>query len=213
MRRAGVLAVVLIGAGFAGCAQPAPDAVDIEESFEQGLASWERDADVPDDPNRPGQKVNWTIQQTRDRARTGKQSAQMLLDGRQDDGTIWLQREVPVQPDRRYRINVTAHAYSRTESFNTIAHLVLVAGPGDPGAEGDFPAPGNRTVQDGRGREVAGGLREPLDRAAGWEPYSFEWVSPGTADASLHVAVGITAVWETEMTYEIDDVQIVAAPV
>lgn len=211
MDRPILLAVLLVSATLAGCTDPMDRTVQIDESFEEGLGGWARDADVPDDPNRPGRKVNWSIDPTTNRSRTGDASARLFLDGRQDDGTIWLERTVEVPPDARYRINVTAHAWSRSESFNTIAHLVMVGGLVDPEAEGDFPPPGESRVQ-GKEGVVAGGLREPLDQRAGWRPYSFEWVTPELATGTLHVAVGITAVWETEMTYDVDDVRILVVP-
>lgn len=211
MLRMVAFAVLVLAVTLAGCTEPMDRTVQVDASFEAGLDAWARDADVPEDPNRPGRKVNWSIEGTTNRSRTGDASARLFLDGRQDDGTIWLERTVDVPPDARYRINATAHAWSQAESFNTIAHLVMVGGLVDPEAEGDFPSPGEDRVRR-NGTTVAAGLREPLNQQAGWRAYSFEWVTPELAAGTLHFAVGITAVWETEMTYDVDDIRILVVP-
>lgn len=129
------------------------------------------------------------------------------LDGRQDDGTVWVVRPVPVEPGHAYDVRVEARAHSQSDSasFNTLAYLMAYAGTTPPEGEGSFPRPNtNSTGEDW----PTGGLREPLDRVAGWETYAFEWTSPVVAGDRLYVAVGISAVWETEMTYFLDEVRI-----
>ena len=38
-----------------------PKPILYNESFEEGFANWEADADVPPDPNNPGQYVAWNV--------------------------------------------------------------------------------------------------------------------------------------------------------
>lgn len=177
----------------------------IDTSFEDGIVVWTKGSDVPDDPNRPGE-VAWNITSSTERARTGDRSVAFQLDGRQDDGTIWIVQPIRVEPDQRYRANVSAWAYSEAESFNTIAHLVMRLGHQAPQAEEDFPPPGENST--GKANATAGGLREALDQQAGWKRYRFTWTVPASQARTLYMAVGISAVWETEMTYHVDDLSI-----
>ncbi len=203
----------LATAGLAGClsdgdGSPAP--VTFTDGFEGGLSGWETDSDVPADPNHPGQAVAWRIERSTERAASGSASLRYLLDGRQDDGTIWVVRPVTVDPGRAYDVSMRAAGWSASESFNTLAHLVLFAGPSRPADEGSFPAPGANST--GAGVTPVGGLREPLNQAAGWRNYAFTWQTPELESGTLAIAVGITAVWETELTYFVDDVELMAEP-
>jgi hypothetical protein len=188
----------------AGCGSDGGTEYRLSEGFETDLREWETGADVPDDPNHPGRPVDWSITRSTERAATGDASVRYALDGRQDDGTVWVVRTVSVDPGRRYSADVSALAWSRRESFNTVAHLVAYLGPDRPTSEQSFPGPMENSTGADR---PAGGLREPLDRAAGWEEYAFTWASPRLESGTLSLAIGISAVWETEMTYFVDDVE------
>lgn len=180
------------------------------EGFEADLDAWKRDADVPDDPNDPGEPVEWMIEQSMERAAGGNVSLRYVLDGRQDDGTIWVTRPVEIESGRAYDVRMTAQAWSASESFNTLAHLVMYAGPTKPTVEESFPAPGENSSDAGVAE--TGGLREPLNQREGWLEYSFAWTTPTLDTDTIHVAVGISAVWETEMTYFVDDVAVSVTP-
>lgn len=178
----------------------------LSEDFEQGIAAWGMERDLPDDPNRGGE-VAWNITPTPEEARSGGWSIRFALDGRQDDGTIWVFQDLPM-PDQAYDAEVSYWAWSRSESFNVLAHTVAYLGPDAPRAEGDFPAPGQNSATDDLGH---GGLREPLDQAEGWMEYTFTWRVPADVDV-VHLAIGISAVWETEMSYPVDDVEVMFTP-
>lgn len=178
------------------------------DSFEGGIDNWTQGADVPDDPNEPGDKVAWNITVSDERAKEGSRSVNFTIDGRQDDGTIWIVRSFETRPDTRYWANVSAHAWSASESFNTIAHFVMYLGTEPPQNERSFPQSGDSGNIDDR----SGGLRQPLNLEEGWREYGFEWGAPATEDGVLHVTIGITVVWETEMTYFADDLQVTLDP-
>lgn len=208
LQSAGILTV-----GLAGCRSPgrgSPDTVGFTEGFEEGLRGWERDADVPEDPNNPGNPVEWRITISTDRAAGGSASLRYFLDGRQDDGTIWVVHPVDVEAGRSYDVSMRADAWSASESFNTLAYLVMYAGSPRPTSEGSFPEPGANST--GAGVTETGGLREVLNQTEGWKTYSFEWQTPKLERDRIYVAVGISAVWETEMTYFVDDVKLSATP-
>lgn len=188
----------------------APETVGFADGFEEGFTGWTRDSDVPEDPNNPGNPVAWMITRSTERAAAGSASLRYYLDGRQDDGTIWIVQGISVEAGHAYDVSMRTDAWSASESFNTIAHLVMYAGPGRPSSEGSFPEPG--TNSSDAGVTDNGGLREPLNQAEGWIPYAFSWKTPELETETIYIAVGISAVWETEMTYFVDDVKLSATP-
>lgn len=203
--RAWIICIVLVLPGCFGSDGGAP--ASFEDSFEEGFRDWRVDEHVPDDPNNPGFKVSAGASIS-DQARSGGNALRFHLDGRQDDGTVWVERTVPFDAGATYRFNVSFWAWSESESFNTLAYAVAYLGPDDPEREEDFPEPMQNSRQDELG---FGGLREPLDRAEGWEEYSFTWDGEVPDNGGLFLAIGISAVWETEMQYDLDDVQVTAS--
>ena len=186
------------------------ETIGFADGFEEEFAGWSRDSDVPEDPNNPGNPVAWMITRSTERAASGAASLRYHLDGRQDDGTIWIVRGISVEAGRAYDVSVRTDAWSASESFNTIAHLVMYAGTSRPTSEGSFPKPGSNSSD--AGVMDTGGLREPLNRAEGWIPYAFSWKTPELETETIYIGVGISAVWETEMTYFVDDVKLTATP-
>lgn len=202
------LAAILLTALVAGCISSTTTGgldVDFADGFEAGLSEWAPRSDLPEDPNRPGQRVNWTIQTDDARTRNGTAALNFTLDGRQDDGTIWVVRAFPVASGRTYTVSASVWFFSESESFNTIAHVVLSVSDHEPTGEGSFPSPG--ADPDGPA------LREPLNQAAGWVEYRVAGTVADADDGVVHVAFGISAVWETEMTYYADDVVVTLRPV
>jgi len=160
--------------------------VALEEGFEGGLSSWTIGADVPEDPNNPGNPVAYSITQSVLKHYEGAYSAEFTIDGLQDDGTIWLARSIQV-PAGASKVDLEFQLYSETESFNTLAVAVAHIGPTQPELEEDL--------------QVLG----PANQVAGWKLYSLSVdASPGDA----WVAFGISVRWETEMTYWVDSVKV-----
>lgn len=204
-------ALILASALAAGCAgDQGAQPVQVLERFEEDLTPWEKDADVPDDPNRPGEKVEWSIELSDEEATSGERSARLAIDGSQDDGTIWIVRGIQVSPAASYEATVQVQAWSQSESFNHITDLVLYLGAQAPTAEDDFPRSENGsagTTPDGQ----AAGIREPLHQTEGWQAYGFDWITPGDAER-LYVAVGISVVWETQVHHFVDDLSVDLQP-
>ena len=86
----------------------------------------------------------------------------------------------------------------------------MYAGTTRPTAEASFPEPGGNS--SGAGVTKTGGLRETLNQVEGWMPYAFSWKTPNLERETIHLAVGISAVWETRMSYFVDDVEVSAVP-
>lgn len=196
------------GAVLAGCLEgPQPRQVTMTESFESGLGDWDSRGHVGDDA---GGEFDWAIEVTDERAATGDHSLAIFTEGTHDDGTAWIVKPVELVEGTAYDVRGRVRAWAESESFNTIRHLVVSVAPEEPTAESDFPGPNvNSTGQQGLS---AGGLREPLDRVAGWSDYTFEWATPELASKTLSVAVGVTVVWESDRTDYLDAVKVDFVP-
>jgi hypothetical protein len=192
-----------LGSALAGCVAPsAGDGTLLAESFEGGLDGWETAAAAG--PEVPPGGFNWAIRRSRDRAAAGEWSLEVFTEGDHDDGTAWAVTELP-PPTGDGGFEASVSAWSPSESFNTLRHLVAYLGPERPTAEADFPDPGaNSTAVPGA---PFGGLREPLHLAAGWREYRFEWDPPEAPDA-LYLAVGVSVVWESDATHYLDSVAV-----
>jgi len=192
-----VAAVVIIAAALSGIIliQPSsnkPQTTTINQGFEDGFGAWVKGADVPADPNHPGHTVNWTINTVTNQSFAGNHSAQFYLDGRQDDGTIWLTRNLTLTPNSTRNVTLTFQLWSNNESFNTIANAVVYMGMKNATSESDFHAIG------------------AANQAAGWKSYSYSALVETGGSGNINVALGISAVWETQMTYYIDDIVVTA---
>lgn len=160
------------------------DGIDFQNgSFEDRLAHWVPGSDVPEDPN-TGNPVAHTISVSPVRASDGTSSVELFIDGRQDDGTIWVQQHAVLEGVETLAFDV----YSPEESFNTITKVAAYAGPNpsNPLTEADFDT--ERAVED----------------HAGWKTHEY----PVAHDASGLVAVGMSVVWETEVTRYVDNVRL-----
>jgi hypothetical protein len=125
----------------------------------------------------------------------GTASARFTLDGSQDDGTIWLTRPFDVAAEESFRVQLTFDLWSASESFNTLANVAATAGSRPPREENDF------------------NLGQPANQSEGWRTYEYEFDVRSGSEGEIWVAFGISAVWETEMTYYVDDVRVEIAPI
>lgn len=191
----------------AGClGPPRGERVVVTEGFEAGLDDWELRGHVGPDA---GDDFAWYIETSDERAATGSRSLAVFTEGSHDDGTAWIARAIPVVEGTAYDVTGSVRAYAASESFNTVRHLVFAVGP-EPTTEADFPAPD--ADSSGTPDLPAGGLRAPLDREAGWSTYEFSWSSPPLSTDRVHLAVGVSVVWETDRTDFLDDVRVVLVP-
>jgi hypothetical protein len=175
-------------------APSADEPVAFHEGFEGTLDGWQRGADVPEDPNQPGQPVDWRIELSSDQVAEGTASARFTLDGSQDDGTIWLMRPLDVPPEEPLRVELSFELWSASESFNTLANIAAYAGSEPPGEENDF------------------NLHQTANQVEGWKTYEYAFDVHSNAEGQLWVALGVSVVWETEITYYVDNVHVRAAP-
>jgi len=119
------------------------------ESFEENFGGWIEDADVPPDPNNPGHPVAWNISRVTSLAHSGRYSVELYIDGRQDDGTVWIEKKISVKNNSQIHVKVSFEFHSEQESFNVIADVCAYAGISNPEVEEDF-------VVLGSANEIAG---------------------------------------------------------
>jgi len=182
-----IIIAIAIGAIIALQINLAPQVVT--EDFEENFGEWSANAYVPPDPNSPGNTVQWHIRRASNISHSGAYSAELFIDGKQDDGTIWLERKISVKQNAQVRVSVSFWLYSEQESFNTIAAVVAYAGVAKPEVEDDFAVVGS------------------ANEVAGWKNYVYEANVNADSTSEAWVAVGISVRWETTMTYYIDDVK------
>ncbi len=157
----------------------------LSDSFERGIDGWTPGYDLPDDANNPGHKVAWNITVSNETSRVGLRALKMYVDGRQDDGTVWLQRTVAASANQT--VTLSLWAYSQGENFNTHDVVVAYIGAQPPKGEGSF--------------EVLG----PGDSWTGWKQYIYTAKASGEG-GTLYVAFGISVRWETDIVQYFDDV-------
>lgn len=159
------------------------------EGFEQDFGGWMKGADVPLDPN-TGNSVAWNVSQVASLAHSGQYSVELSIDGRQDDGTVWIEKKMLVRKDSEIEVEVSFEFYSEQESFNIIAGVCAYVGIPKPEAEADFTVIGQ------------------ANEVAGWKHYTHKTTQHIGSSGEVWVALGITVRWETEMTYNVDDVKV-----
>jgi hypothetical protein len=179
-----VIATVLIAIAFGGCVSGSK--IILQEGFEQGMGDWEVGKDLPidHDTDRP---VEGSVAISSECARSGEASINITIDGRQDEGTVWIMRSAEV-PSGLTNLKTSFFVYSESESFNTIAQVVAYIGDDQPVNESSFERLG------------------PANPAEGWNEFHLE--KKLDSDGEIWIAVGISVAWETWMTYFIDDLSV-----
>jgi len=186
----GVVIVILTIISVAAGLYFQPKTTTYIEGFEEDLGGWEGDADVPPDPNNPGSPVDWKISRVTSPVKSGQYSVELYIDGRQDDGTVWIEKKLSVRKNTQIQVKVSFDVYSESESFNVIAGVVGFTGTFNPEVEADFAVLGQ------------------ANEVAGWKRYTHTATGNTSSSGEVWVAVGISVLWETEMTYNLDNVKV-----
>lgn len=163
-----------------------PDGTLTNGSFESGLDGWAVGTDLPEDPENPGHPVEAHASPVTAHAAHGQRAIKLFIDGRQDDGTIWVQQSV----DFRDVETLAVVIHSPGQSFNTITKVAAYAGPS--------PAKGNELTESDFNTERS------IEDHDGWKGFEY----PIEIDAMGIIAVGISVVWETEVTRYLDNIRV-----
>jgi hypothetical protein len=165
-----------------------PEYVVGTESFEHaGRFAWHADFDVPKQFEYPGPK-SFYVNHSNGEAYHGEHSMELYLDGTADDGTIWIETAVPVEPNAYYDVqaNFEVFRYQPDIAFQPVAAVTLF----DPEMERDFQV-----------------LNDPAQD--GWTLHSYRKVIFSGPYDMVNIAVGLTCTWETPGTFFIDLVRTV----
>jgi hypothetical protein len=167
-----------------------PKPATYTEGFEQDFGGWTGDANVPPDPNNLGSLVEWNVSRVTSPTKSGQYSVEVYIYGRQDDGTVWIEKALSAKRNSEIQVKISFDFYSESESFNVIAAVVGFAGTSDPVAEADFTVLGQ------------------ANEASGWKRYTYNATLKTGSSGEVWVAVGISVRWETKMAYNLDDIEI-----
>ena len=107
----GVVIVILTIISVAAGLYFQPKTTTYIEGFEEDLGGWEGDADVPPDPNNPGSPVDWKISRVTSPVKSGQYSVELYIDGRQDDGTVWIEKKLSVRKNTQIQVKVSFDVY------------------------------------------------------------------------------------------------------
>lgn len=172
-------------------------------SFEAGFEGWEIDGDVPTFPCNTGQTAYpecestgqalqrlWSIRRSTEQAQDGLHSLKITMDGQSDDGTAWIVRSFPVQPNTTYHVDLDFYVGLLNGSvFNTWS-IVAYARTKRPALEADFTRIG----------DTGAGL--------GWVPFSYSTDIDAGDASEVWLAVGIRVNWETWRTFYLDNITV-----
>ena len=167
-----------------------PDQTTFFDDFENDFGDWTIGSQVPEDPNNLGLGVEWIIQRSTNHSFSGKYSVLFGIDGRQDDGTIWITRKLMLEPNSEKSVNISFQLWSGEESFNTLVAVVGYIGINKPQAEPDF--------------QVLGAANQ----VSGWKAYGLSKEIVTNNIGEVFVALGISVRWETKLIYFADSVEI-----
>jgi len=152
------------------------------ESFETGFGGWRPDTD--------GLAPVADVTRSTKQAYDGIFGLRVFMDGRQDDGTTWVERKLAVKPNAKVRVTLTFWLWSERESFVNKWAVVAAAGVRDPERESDFTIVGQ------------------TEDVAGWKQYELAETFTADSTGTIWVAMGTSVLWETEREHFLDYVTV-----
>ena len=181
---AAAAAVVLVA--VVAVTAPASAATVVQESFENGFGQWRPDTD--------GRAPTATVTISGEQAFDGAKSVKIFMDGRQDDGTAWIETQLSGPPLARLRVTLSFQLWSPGQGVAGGWVVVGHAGTADPEAEADFTRLGYTDV------------------VAGWRPYVRGWTIRTDRTGKFWVALGTSVVWEVQKFHFMDSVRVDVVP-
>ncbi len=150
---------------------------------ETGFGAWAADGDVPFDANIDLAR-QWQAVRTRTESYEGDTSVSLYLDGRSDDGTVWLERWVPVDPDSKCAVDLS---FAFGIGADMATSPVYFIGLYDPEQETDFTR---------------------MELVGGWNVYEASQTVLTGSSTRIWVAVGLTVSWEIPVRHYLDAIKI-----
>lgn len=158
--------------------------------FENSLQGWTRDHFIDCEQDPTPCTFEWRINRSTQQAKGGTHSLKGTLNGLNDDGTIWMERQFDFGANTQATVTISFWLWSRDAADINTWPVVAFIGKRNPETEEDFTIVGQ------------------TDRRAGWARYELtRTLSTGTS-GRVWVAFGFGATWETERTYFMDSVRV-----
>lgn len=177
----GAISLIVQAGGAAQAATSPQPTATYKESFEQDMGGWQ--------PVSDGLARAWRVYRTTEQASDGEFGVGFETDGRDDDGTVWIQRAFRAQPNTTVTVSLSFSLHSRSAGAVNGWNVVGFAGTRTPRSEEDFSVIGK------------------TDRAGGWAPYTFRTRVTTDGSGTVWVAAGVSVLWETIRTYYVDLVE------
>lgn len=136
--------------------------------------------------------LNWQTTRTTDEAHEGAFSLNMTSSGQWDDGTIWIQRPILLEPGK-WEIDLQFYLHDTVNSPINAFPVVAYIGFDPPQEELDF--------------EQIGATGQ-----MGWNPYDYSHTLVVDEPTAAWVAAGYSITWETCRTFHIDSVTVSGVP-
>ncbi|MFW6041114.1 MAG: hypothetical protein ACOC85_04690 [Thermoplasmatota archaeon] len=161
-------------------------------SFEENWDGWKPQAIDVDDP-----EVNWTIERTSELTYSGNYSMKFHLENWHDQGKIWIQRTIDLEPEKNYNVRMKlSFASSDFGSFN-LWKILVGGGPHEPEDIEDLTYPENT------------GIGADEDNGYQWMEKEYKFDAKTNSEGEMYIYVGVWGTWETERTYYVDDIEVV----
>lgn len=121
----------------------------------------------------------------------GNHSVELFMDGRHDDGVVWLEKKFQVR-EMTEKIHLSGHIFSEFESAVNNWAVLIYIGLQNPETETDL-----RGINDE-------GIIGRTEEVAGWQSYSRSVSMTVPAHTIVYLAFGISITSEYNRTYYID---------
>ena len=138
------------------------------------------------------------IVEDKDHVYHGNKSVRLNIDGRHDDGSVWLLASIPVtllgSPETIHSLEISGWVWSSVQSNFNVWPIIAAIEENKPFS--------NETKQEEDFEKIG-----YTEEKAGWTEYTLKrrrFKLPDNEKSLIHFAFGISVTWETQRTYWID---------
>ncbi len=153
-------------------------------NYEDGMEGWEPDHQITCGDATPPCEFVWGVQRSTEQAKQGRYSLRVSLDGRNDDGTVWIER--PFSVPSTVTVNLSFWLWSPSESQANRWPVLANVGIRNPRSEADFTIIGE------------------TDTAPGWVQHTYSRTFKTGEATRIWVGYGVGATWEIARVYYLD---------
>lgn len=161
--------------------------------FESSLDGWIGDADYLVGEN-DSIIIDWNVTRKTENPYMGSHSICLEIDGRHDDGAVWIERMFSISTGnvKSRNVKVSFYIYSENIGMNIRAHIFASVNTTNPSKEEDFDFKTTTITSD--------------SNLNGWHKFSI--TTKLLPLNQIWVAIGIKVAWETFLKFYIDDVAV-----